>query len=78
MRLTGGDATEDFDLVYPKGTVEQNLPAEAYLGTVFLDLLTAQETTIVAESNSLDSASKMVPLDQLLSIADLEKEASKI
>lgn len=44
---------------------------------MFLNLLTAQETTVVAENNSLDSASKMVPQDQLLSIADLEKEASK-
>ncbi|OBT57302.1 hypothetical protein VE04_01738 [Pseudogymnoascus sp. 24MN13] len=74
MRLAGRDATEDFDLVHPKGTLEQNLPAEAYLGSVFLD---TQEATTVAESNSLDSASEMVPLDQLLSIADLEKQASK-
>ncbi|KFY02618.1 hypothetical protein O988_02036 [Pseudogymnoascus sp. VKM F-3808] len=73
MRLAGRDATEDFDVVHPKGTLEQNLPAEAYLGTVFMDILSAQETG----SNSSDSASKMVPLDQLLSIADLEKQASK-
>jgi hypothetical protein len=64
MRLAGRDATEDFDLVHPKGTLEQNLPTEAYLGSVFLD---TQEATTVAESNSLDSASEMVPLDQLLS-----------
>ncbi|OBT46389.1 hypothetical protein VE00_02681 [Pseudogymnoascus sp. WSF 3629] len=77
MRLAGRDATEDFDLVHPKGTLEQNLPAEAYLGRVFVGLLSAQEATTVAESNSSDSASEMVPLDQLLSIADLEKQASK-
>ncbi|OBT72296.1 hypothetical protein VF21_07956 [Pseudogymnoascus sp. 05NY08] len=77
MRLAGRDATEDFDLVHPKGTLEQNLPAEAYLGKVSLDLLSAQEATTVAESNFSDSSSKAVPLDQLLSIADLEKQASK-
>ena len=75
LSLAGRDATEEYDPVHPQGALEENLKPEAKLGRVNPDTLVkkaAPEVKPVAEKD------RLLPLEALLNIDDLEAQATKV
>src|SRR5947199_6997952 len=72
LRYGGKDATAEYDPIHPPGTIEENLPAEKYLGPV--DLATIHTAEIPQVVRDLAKMAK----DHLclcLSLDDLEAGA---
>ncbi|KGQ12126.1 Cytochrome b2 [Beauveria bassiana D1-5] len=88
LALAGQDATEDYDPVHPPGTLEENLAPDAVLGTVSaesLEKLNAasqppsppppQPTAAAPAAKS--EPEPLLPVQALLNLDDIEKEATK-
>lgn len=67
LRLSGRDATEEFDPIHPRGTLEESLPSTACLGTIDPATRPVQKAVTTTIKNDI------VPLDELLNLADVEK-----
>ncbi|KAF2084677.1 hypothetical protein K490DRAFT_68437 [Saccharata proteae CBS 121410] len=74
LKLAGQDATEEYDPVHPPGTIEDNLPGSAKLGTINKDTLPSTEKS---PAESLGGAEGPPPLDELLNLDDIEDAATK-
>ena len=85
LQLAGTDATEEYDPVHPPGTLEENLPAEAKLGSFDESTLPKEE-----QSPSQDKQEKRVVtqrrepvgyeieiLEECLNLDDIEQLATK-
>lgn len=89
LSLAGKDATEEYDPVHPPGTLEENLSADAVLGTVSaasLEKLKAEsqpsQPSPAPRSSSSQAAAAvepepLLPVHALLNLDDIEKEATK-
>lgn len=82
LKYAGKDATEKFDPVHPKGTLEENLSPEACVGSVDSSALRKatnkkqqQPDNSAAEKNQLVHPSVKIPrnISQCLSIEDIER-----
>ncbi|KAF3941695.1 hypothetical protein ABW19_dt0200699 [Dactylella cylindrospora] len=71
LQLAGKDATEDYDPVHPRGTLESSLPESAKLGAI------DESTVIKSEPISTSPVTENVPLDNLLNLNDFEIAAKK-
>ena len=73
LRLAGKDATAEYDPVHPSGTLEENLKAEAFLGTV------DPATTIKSEPQPGTSGKTedYPPVQNLLNMDEIEGLATK-
>ena len=74
LRYGGKDATAEYDPVHPPGTIEDNLPADKYLGPVDLATVPSAQTPRVVHDLSKTEAT---PLSLCLSLDDIETGASK-
>jgi L-lactate dehydrogenase (cytochrome) len=73
LRLAGKDATEEYDPVHPSGTLEENLKAEAFLGTV-------DPATIIKSEPQPGTSGKTEdypPVQNLLNMDEIEELATK-
>ncbi|KAJ5450483.1 Hydroxyacid oxidase 2 [Penicillium daleae] len=73
LRLAGKDATEEYDPVHPSGTLEENLKAEAFLGTV-------DPATIIKSEPRPGTSGKTEdypPVQNLLNMDEIEELATK-
>ncbi|KAJ4163842.1 hypothetical protein LMH87_005546 [Akanthomyces muscarius] len=86
LALAGQDATEDYDPVHPPGTLEENLSPDAVLGTVSAESLAklqaASQPPSSQPSPPAPAAAKsepepLLPVQALLNLDDIEKEATK-
>ncbi|EGX91753.1 L-lactate ferricytochrome c oxidoreductase [Cordyceps militaris CM01] len=88
LSLAGQDATEDYDPVHPPGTLEENLAPEAVLGTVSaasLERLHAAAQSSqpppapppAAAPTAKSEPEPLLPVQALLNLDDIEKEAAK-
>ncbi|KAM3543129.1 hypothetical protein ARSEF1564_003934 [Beauveria bassiana] len=88
LALAGQDATEDYDPVHPPGTLEENLAPDAVLGTVSAESLEklnaasqppspppSQPTAAAPAAKS--EPEPLLPVQALLNLDDIEKEATK-
>ncbi|KAK2850619.1 hypothetical protein FQN49_005487 [Arthroderma sp. PD_2] len=74
LQLAGKDATEDYDPVHPTGTLENNLPPEALVGTVDSESLANLAPKAVEPEKVTEGPP---PLSTLLNMDDIEQVASK-
>ncbi|KAL4805206.1 FMN-dependent dehydrogenase-domain-containing protein [Aspergillus unguis] len=74
LKLSGQDATEEYDPIHPPGILEENLKPEAFLGTVDEATLPKPDTqpARVEEPQGED-----VPMEALLNMDDIEQLATK-
>ncbi|KAL3477968.1 putative mitochondrial cytochrome b2 [Aspergillus californicus] len=76
LKLSGKDATEEYDPIHPPGILEENLKPEAFLGTV--DAATLPKPQADAETQSLEEKeADEVPMEALLNMDDIEQLATK-
>jgi isopentenyl diphosphate isomerase/L-lactate dehydrogenase-like FMN-dependent dehydrogenase len=76
LKLAGKDATEEYDPIHPPGTLEENLPSEARLGSI--DPETLPEPVQAAQDVGPETDTKFpVPLSSLLNLDEIEAAAKK-
>ncbi|KAL4796156.1 FMN-dependent dehydrogenase-domain-containing protein [Aspergillus venezuelensis] len=75
LKLSGQDATEEYDPIHPPGILEENLKPEAFLGTVDPATVSKPETT--AEPAQEVEKVEDIPLEALLNMDDIEELATK-
>jgi L-lactate dehydrogenase (cytochrome) len=72
LKLAGADATEQYDPIHPPGTLEDNLPSTALLGTVDPSTL-PKPAPVAAQTTSeveLPTLSDCLNLDEIEALAD--------
>jgi isopentenyl diphosphate isomerase/L-lactate dehydrogenase-like FMN-dependent dehydrogenase len=74
LKLSGQDATEEYDPVHPPGTLEENLPASAKLGKIDPTTLPKKKA---ASAQKPQSADEPVDLERLLNLNEIEEVATK-
>ncbi|EGX45421.1 hypothetical protein AOL_s00169g27 [Orbilia oligospora ATCC 24927] len=74
LQLAGKDATEDYDPVHPRGTLESSLPLSANLGPIDESTVDRAESTV---GNNPNLVVENVPIANLLNLNDFEAEAKK-
>lgn len=74
LKLAGKDATEDYDPIHPPGTLEENLPQSACLGSI--DASTLPETTKSTKESKPDQDSPVI-MSNLLNLDEIEAAATK-
>jgi L-lactate dehydrogenase (cytochrome) len=74
LRYGGKDATAEYDPIHPPGTIEENLPADKYLGPVDPATTPTPENSQVVRDLA---GTEKIPLSLCLSLDDLEAGASK-
>ncbi|KAF3917236.1 hypothetical protein ABW20_dc0110539 [Dactylellina cionopaga] len=74
LQLAGKDATEDYDPIHPRGTLESALPISAYLGPINPDTLIKPSA---ADKPNPTTIPADVPLDTLLNLMDFEAAAQQ-
>ncbi|KAF3919909.1 hypothetical protein ABW21_db0209238 [Orbilia brochopaga] len=75
LQLAGRDATEDYDPIHPRGTLESALPASANLGPI--DEATLVKSAAAATQLDGDSSTSAPPLESLLNLTDFERAAQR-
>ncbi|KAL2863553.1 FMN-dependent alpha-hydroxy acid dehydrogenase [Aspergillus lucknowensis] len=75
LKLSGKDATEEYDPIHPPGTLEENLKPEAFLGTV--DPATLPKPKADATLSQEGKEDDAVPMEALLNMDDIEQLATK-
>ncbi|KAL4898391.1 FMN-dependent dehydrogenase-domain-containing protein [Aspergillus ambiguus] len=75
LKLAGKDATEEYDPIHPPGILEENLPAEALLGTV--DPTTLPKPTEEPQDVSRTDDQGPPPMESLLNLDEIEQVATK-
>lgn len=76
LKLSGKDATEEYDPIHPPGTLEDNLPKSCRLGPV--DPTTLPEPVKAAKAIGPEpDDSKPVPIQSLLNLDEIEDAAKK-
>jgi L-lactate dehydrogenase (cytochrome) len=72
LQLAGADATEEYDPIHPPGTLEENLPPTALLGTIDASTLPKPATQSIQPANeeALPSLSDCLNLDEIERLAD--------
>ncbi|KAJ6256538.1 hypothetical protein Dda_8400 [Drechslerella dactyloides] len=73
LQLAGRDATEDYDPIHPRGTLESALPASANLGPIDEATIVKPAVATAAVQPNADAAD--APLDTLLNLTDFEYAA---
>ncbi|KAF9887650.1 hypothetical protein FE257_009743 [Aspergillus nanangensis] len=74
LKLAGKDATEEYDPIHPPGILEENLPAEALLGTVNPDTLPQTQTELAPSNVNKEGPP---PMESLLNLEEIEQVATK-
>ncbi|OJJ44154.1 hypothetical protein ASPZODRAFT_135638 [Penicilliopsis zonata CBS 506.65] len=75
LKLSGKDATEEYDPIHPPGVLEENLRPEALLGTVDENTLPkVEETPAAAEEEQKEGPP---PMEWLLNLDEIEEVATK-
>ncbi|KKK12419.1 hypothetical protein P175DRAFT_0501518 [Aspergillus ochraceoroseus IBT 24754] len=74
LKLSGKDATEEYDPIHPPGILEENLKPEACLGTVDPATLPKPEANAASAPEKEDD---FPPMEALLNMDDLEQLATK-
>ncbi|KAF3924146.1 hypothetical protein AA313_de0204889 [Arthrobotrys entomopaga] len=74
LQLAGRDATEDYDPVHPRGTLEAALPVSANLGPIDESTVPKTDDKVTANRNV---ESKDVPISNLLNLSDFEAAAKE-
>jgi L-lactate dehydrogenase (cytochrome) len=70
LKLSGTDATEEYDPIHPPGTLEESLPASACLGTIDVSTLPKKTEAIAATSDEpLISVQDCLNLDEIEALA---------
>lgn len=72
LKLSGTDATEEYDPVHPPGTLEESLPASACLGTI--DVATLPKK---AEATATTSDEPLIEVQDCLNLDEIEALATK-
>lgn len=75
LKLSGKDATEEYDPVHPLGTLEDNLPPEANLGPI--DPETLPKPAAEAPQNAEKVPDESLPMQALLNLDEIEAVATK-
>lgn len=75
LKLSGKDATEEYDPIHPPGTLEENLPVEANLGPV--DPETLPKPAAEAPRNVSKKPDEVLPMHALLNLDEIEAVATK-
>ncbi|MCJ1410448.1 hypothetical protein MMC19_004533 [Ptychographa xylographoides] len=75
LQLAGTNATEQYDPVHPPGTLEENLPPSAKLGSVEPDTLPKDEAP--KKEAHLEEQQGPPPLESLLNLDEIEEVATK-
>lgn len=75
LKLSGKDATEEYDPIHPPGTLEENLPPEAKLGPV--DPETLPKPVAEAPQNASEEPAESLPMQALLNLDEIEAVATK-
>ncbi|KAL4786727.1 FMN-dependent dehydrogenase-domain-containing protein [Aspergillus varians] len=75
LKLSGQDATEEYDPIHPPGILEENLKPEAFLGTV--DSATLPKPKADATPSQEEEKVEDVPMEALLNMDDIEQLATK-
>lgn len=73
LKLSGKDATEEYDPIHPPGTLEEELKPEACLGTVDESTLPKDE----APAEPSGPAQGPPPMESLLNLDEIEEVATK-
>ncbi|KAL3442645.1 FMN-dependent dehydrogenase-domain-containing protein [Aspergillus insuetus] len=74
LKLSGKDATEEYDPIHPPGILEENLKPEAFLGTV--DPATLPKPKADATPAQEEKQEDEVPMEALLNMDDVEQLAT--
>jgi isopentenyl diphosphate isomerase/L-lactate dehydrogenase-like FMN-dependent dehydrogenase len=74
LQLAGTDATEEYDPIHPPGTLEDQLPASACLGTIDTSTLPRAEK---APAEAQQQEERLPTLDECLNLDDIEALATK-
>ncbi|KAG5912544.1 hypothetical protein E4U42_002208, partial [Claviceps africana] len=83
LRLAGGDATAEYDPVHPPGTLEDNLPPEARLGSLRAETTgsgadsTPTPTTTTTTTTPMPTTDHGPPLASLVNLDEIEAEAKR-
>ncbi|EPS40133.1 hypothetical protein H072_6068 [Dactylellina haptotyla CBS 200.50] len=72
LQLAGKDATEEYDPIHPRGTLESALSVSANLGLIDESTVVKPDPVLTAKSVSED-----VPIANLLNLSDFEAAAKK-
>lgn len=70
LKLSGKDATEEYDPIHPPGTLEDSLPSKAFLGTVDISTLPAKAQTSPTQAQIVKSVADCLNLDEIEALAD--------
>jgi L-lactate dehydrogenase (cytochrome) len=73
LKLSGKDATEEYDPIHPPGTLEEELKPESCLGTVDPNTLPKDETPAKPQ----EPAARPPPMQNLLNLDEIEEVATK-
>ncbi|KAL2825463.1 FMN-dependent dehydrogenase-domain-containing protein [Aspergillus cavernicola] len=77
LKLSGKDATEEYDPIHPPGILEENLKPEAFLGTVDPATLPKPQADATEAQSPEEMEADLVPMDALLNMDDIEQLATK-
>ncbi|ANB14631.1 Cyb2p [Sugiyamaella lignohabitans] len=75
LRVAGKDATEEFDIIHPEGTLK-SLSSSAYIGEVE-DIENLKDTPETSNESKLGTVA-LPALDAMLNLDDFEKTAQKV
>lgn len=75
LKLAGKDATQEYDPVHPRGTLEENLKPEAKLGKIDPASLTKSERP--SSKEMVDGSLSEQPLGNLLNLDEIEEVATR-
>jgi L-lactate dehydrogenase (cytochrome) len=76
LKLAGKDATEEYDPIHPPGTLEENLPESARIGSIDPTSL-PEPVKAATEVGPAPDAEKELPLAALLNLDEVEAAATK-
>jgi isopentenyl diphosphate isomerase/L-lactate dehydrogenase-like FMN-dependent dehydrogenase len=76
LKLAGTDATEEYDPIHPPGTLEDTLPASAYLGTIDPSTLPKAESAPITDATQAE-VDRLPSLEECLNLDDIEALATK-
>ncbi|KZF20754.1 hypothetical protein L228DRAFT_249565 [Xylona heveae TC161] len=76
LKLSGRDATEEYDPIHPPGTLEENLKPEAKLGRIDPNTLPKPNEPSVEDTPS-SAPDVPPPLDTLLNLDEIEQVATR-
>ncbi|KAH3666807.1 hypothetical protein OGAPHI_003256 [Ogataea philodendri] len=72
LRVSGYDATEIFEQIHPKGTIEKFLPKEKHLGQLDAPAPELQQEMDEAEVQRLENVDNKPSLDEIMNLHDME------